>query len=529
MNDRASENLHDREYGGPELYCPFCGKCSEKFLPTGLGIPVLKEKNVVGGGYRLNAMCPHCHSIDRERLIFLYLKKEKCVLFSENLKVLHVAPEMNLQKVLLAQSNIEYLSVDLNSPLATVRMDITDMKYEDDSFDVVICNHVLEHISDDRKAMAELYRVLKPNGWAILQVPISLSLYQTYEDPLVKSPEEREKIFGQNDHVRIYAKDYQDRLKEAGFSVEIYSFAEGFGESAIRKYGLIKDENIYICSKTELREESEYDPGKFHVITPQDHDFSMLYKPGDHANYSKKDVLCIETNQMITGQELKQPFEKLQPSIQSQVRESLVNACDQEIPHAIIPAKPDTRRQRPTRIAAITIVYNEALILPYFLRHYEYLDEIHVLYETDSTDETLQILKKTPNVIIKSCHIEGGLDNLDKVSLINDTLSKIKADWVYVLDSDEFIFPPNESPHDFLSHQNHDVIRAAMYQVFRHRTDTDLDPSLSPIPQRIHGEPDVFSTVEKPNRDYNAHYIKPVVVRPSSGARFLPGNHDVEG
>jgi len=185
--------------------------------------------------------------------------------------------------------------------------------------------------------------------------------------------------------------------------------------------------------------------------------------------------------------------------------------------------------QKRMKIAAVMMVYNEALILPYFLRHYNYLDEIHVLYETDSTDDTLKILNQTPNVVIKNCHIEGGLDDIEKVNLINDTLHAIKTDWVYVVDSDEFIFPPKESPNDFLSRQNYDVVRAAMFQVYRHRTDKDLDLSLPPIPQRIHGDPDLFSTVEEPNRARNAAYIKPIVVKRSSKIRFLPGNHAVEG
>jgi hypothetical protein len=185
--------------------------------------------------------------------------------------------------------------------------------------------------------------------------------------------------------------------------------------------------------------------------------------------------------------------------------------------------------QKRIKIAVVTMVYNEALILPYFLRHYEYLDEIHVLYETDSTDDTLKILNQTPNVVIENCHIEGGLDDIEKVNLINDTLHGIKADWVYVVDTDEFIFPPNESPNDFLSRQNYDVVRAAMFQVYRHRTDKDLDPSLPPIPQRIHGDPDLFSTVEELNRACNAVYIKPIVVKPLSKIRFLPGAHVAEG
>jgi glycosyltransferase involved in cell wall biosynthesis len=181
------------------------------------------------------------------------------------------------------------------------------------------------------------------------------------------------------------------------------------------------------------------------------------------------------------------------------------------------------------KIAALTMVCNEALILPYFLRHYEYLDEIHVIYETDSTDETLNILNKTPKVVVINGHIESGFDDTDKVNLLNSALADIKADWVYVVDSDEFIFPPNESPQDFLNRQSYDVVRAAMFQVYRHKTDKDLDPSLPPISQRIHGDPDIFSTVERPNRDFNANYIKPIVVRPSSRIRFKPGNHAAEG
>ena len=182
------------------------------------------------------------------------------------------------------------------------------------------------------------------------------------------------------------------------------------------------------------------------------------------------------------------------------------------------------------KIAAVTMVYNEALVLPYFLRHYSYLDEIHVLYETDSTDESLEILRQAPNVIIEKGHIEGGLDDIEKINLINGAVQRIKADWVYVVDPDEFIFPPNnESPHEFLARQSFDVVRSGMYQVYRHRTDKDLDPSLPPVPQRAHGDPDLLSTEEEANRASNSVYIKPNIVRPSQGVRFAPGHHQIEG
>lgn len=238
-------------YTGNKFECPFCGGNFRKFLPGGLDNPVTKERNIVGGGYRLNAICPRCYSFDRERHIYLYLKNKNEFLY-KNLKVLHVAPERNLQKVFMGQSNIDYLTADLNSPSVMVKMDITNIKYKNNSFDVIICNHVLEHIPDDRKAMSELYRVLKPRGWAIVQVPISLSLNKTYEDPTVATPGERAKVFGQSDHVRIYGKDYKERLEKIGFFVECYNFATEFDESTIykyHKYGLLEDENLYICSK----------------------------------------------------------------------------------------------------------------------------------------------------------------------------------------------------------------------------------------------------------------------------------------
>lgn len=181
------------------------------------------------------------------------------------------------------------------------------------------------------------------------------------------------------------------------------------------------------------------------------------------------------------------------------------------------------------RIAAVTTVYNEALILPYFLRHYKYLDKIYVLYETDSTDESLEILNRAGNVVIKKCHIKGGLDDIEKINLINNTVRVIEADWVYVVDPDEFIFPPSESPYDFLKRQKYDVVRSTMFQVYRHRTDKDLDQRLPAIPQRLHGDPDLFSTVEEPNRASNASYIKTDVVKPSSMIKFLPGHHRVKG
>lgn len=167
------------------------------------------------------------------------------------MRVLHVAPEKNLGSWLSRQHGIEYVSADLTAPNVMVKMDLTDICCPGDFFDAIICNHVLEHISDDAKAMTELYRVLKPSGWAILQVPISRNLSATYEDASIIDPEDRAQAFGQSDHVRIYGVDYVDRLKRAGFDVELFQWAkhvEQFG-SAQNRYALIKEEVVFRASK----------------------------------------------------------------------------------------------------------------------------------------------------------------------------------------------------------------------------------------------------------------------------------------
>jgi len=234
---------------GLRYKCPMCGSYLKKLKPFGLKIPVLNEKNVIGGGYRLNTKCPVCYSTDRERLLYLYLSKKK--FFTSVAKVLHVAPESELSRIIKMYPNINYLTADISANDVMVKMDITQIQYPADTFDVIICNHVLEHIVDDRKAMSELYRVMKPGGWGILQVPISLSLDKTYEDVSITNPSKREQIFGQSDHVRIYAIDYLDRLKEVGFEISIFDWLE---EDKLfcgkdNKYALLQFEKIFVVKK----------------------------------------------------------------------------------------------------------------------------------------------------------------------------------------------------------------------------------------------------------------------------------------
>jgi predicted SAM-dependent methyltransferase len=238
-------------YIGNKFECPFCGGHFRKLLPSGLNLSVLNNMKVVSGGYRLNSLCPQCHSSDRERMVYLFIRN-KTTLFQKTqkqLRILHVAPENNLQQVLTSYAHFDYLCADLSPSFTTVKIDITNIQYEDNSFDVIICCHVFEHIQNDLRAMSELYRVLKHGGWAILQVPISLSLKNTYEDPMIMTPDDRKKAFGQSDHVRIYAQDYKDRLEKVGFSVGIFNLASEYGTSFADKYGLLKNENIYFCNK----------------------------------------------------------------------------------------------------------------------------------------------------------------------------------------------------------------------------------------------------------------------------------------
>lgn len=220
-------------YLGDIVNCPICEGHFKYFLPF-------------GAKKRPNAMCPRCRSLERHRLLWLYLKN-RTDFFMRNLRVLEIAPQYYIQRKFKSMVNLDYVSADLYSPIAMINMDITDMQFEDDSFDCVLCYHVLEHVPEDKKAMREILRVLKPGGWAILQVPILAEM--TIEDAAIESPEDRERVYGQFDHVRAYGLDYKDRLEDTGFIVKEDDYVQEIGEEAIRRYGLIKGESIYFCSK----------------------------------------------------------------------------------------------------------------------------------------------------------------------------------------------------------------------------------------------------------------------------------------
>ena len=197
---------------------------------------------------RINALSPGTLSLERHRLLWLYLKN-KTDFFNSNLKILHVAPEQAFFKFLKSVNNKNYITFDLNSPLADIKGDICAMPFEDNFFDFILCNHVLEHIVDDTKAMKELYRVLKRKGTAILQVPINVGRDKTFEDNNITTKKERIEKFGQYDHVREYGLDYYTKLESIGFSVEKNNYASKFNENDINKYGIVRDEIIPICKK----------------------------------------------------------------------------------------------------------------------------------------------------------------------------------------------------------------------------------------------------------------------------------------
>jgi len=201
-------------YRGNNVECPVCGGRFRKFMPYGYLV------------IRDNALCPKCLSLERHRLMWLYLKN-RTGFFSDPLKVLHIAPEQCFHKRFRKLRNLQYITADLVSPLADVKLDVQDMPFDDESFDLIICNHVLEHVPDDRKAIREIFRTLKKGGFAILQVPTDYSREDTYEDAGITEPSERLKHFRQHDHYRLYGRDYLVRLKEAGFTVEEENYLTG--------------------------------------------------------------------------------------------------------------------------------------------------------------------------------------------------------------------------------------------------------------------------------------------------------------
>ncbi len=215
---------------------PIDGKSFRKFLPYGYGVQ------------RPNVLAPGTLSLERHRLMWLYLQGETDF-FSTKKKVLHMAPEQCFLKRFKKLGH-DYVTADLYSPIADVKADITALPFEDDSFDIIFCNHVLEHISDDTKAMQELYRVMKPGGFGIFQIPQDLSREVTFEDNSITDPKERARIFGQYDHVRVYGMDYFDKLRSIGFTVDEVVYTKKLSPQLTEKYRLMKGEILPVVFKS---------------------------------------------------------------------------------------------------------------------------------------------------------------------------------------------------------------------------------------------------------------------------------------
>lgn len=214
--------------------CNVCEYQFRKFLPYGRKA-------------RENALCPNCLALERHRLMWLFLQ-EKTNFFTDQLKILHIAPELCFIDRMNSLSNLEYITGDIESPLAKVKMDVHQIPFEDNTFDVVFCNHVMEHVDDDILACKEINRVLKKDGWGIIQSPV-YDLENTIEDKSITDPAERERMFGQRDHVRKYGNDYAKRLCASGLNVRENHFIKTLDKTTIQKHALPINEIIFYCTK----------------------------------------------------------------------------------------------------------------------------------------------------------------------------------------------------------------------------------------------------------------------------------------
>lgn len=223
-------------YAGNRFEDPITGRRYRKMLPYGRIKP------------RQNALAPHSMSLERHRLLWLFLKN-KTDFFSKQAKMLHVAPEFCFISKFKRMKNLEYITGDLISPWADVKMDIQDIPFPDNTFDVIMCNHVLEHVDDDSQAMGEFYRTMKSGGWGIFEVPVDYNSAKTLEDPSINTPELREKHYWQADHLRLYGRDYAERLRAAGFIVEECDYLSELSDGERLRYSLPAKEIIYFCRK----------------------------------------------------------------------------------------------------------------------------------------------------------------------------------------------------------------------------------------------------------------------------------------
>lgn len=227
--------LKSLPYFGFRRYCPVCRKYSNRFLVNGI-IP------------RNDALCYYCQSLERHRFVWIFIKNRTDLFNGKKKIMLHIAPEKSLEKKFKDKLGFSYLTADLFNDSVMEKMDITDINYQEEYFDVIYCSHVLEHVEDDIKALGELHRVLNTKGWAIILVPVTSD--KTFEDPSIVSPEDRLRVFGQEDHVRRYGPDFSDRLCDAGFNVEVFSVKDVVEKKKAIMMGLTEASGeIFFCTK----------------------------------------------------------------------------------------------------------------------------------------------------------------------------------------------------------------------------------------------------------------------------------------
>ena len=229
-------------YLGKGKQCPLCGCQRRKFLPYGYVTS------------RENALCPNCLSLERHRLLWLWLVRESDIGRGAMAlpKMLHIAPEVALMrkfKKMYASTPDRYVTADLESPLADMHFDVQQIPLEAESFDAVICNHIMEHVEDDGKALRELYRIMRRGGWGVILSPVELEREKTFEDDTITDPAERTRIFGQYDHRRIYGRDYAARLREAGFEVYDIDYKNELSKAEQELYALPADHLYIVCKQ----------------------------------------------------------------------------------------------------------------------------------------------------------------------------------------------------------------------------------------------------------------------------------------
>lgn len=244
-----ADNLVTRRkpYLAGDKHCIICKSNFKEFLPMGIQEEIFNRHHIIGGGYRSNCICPCCGAGDRERW-FYYVLQNKTDISEISGRVLHFAPERGIMEYIKQNKKIDYYTADIVMGQAMHVTDITDIQYRDNTFDYVICNHVMEHVADEKRAVEEVKRVLKKNGKWIFSFPICTDM-TTYEDSAIISPEARLKAYGQIDHVRLYGSDYKARFEKYGLELQIYSPEREIDATDISKYGFIEDDVIIVATK----------------------------------------------------------------------------------------------------------------------------------------------------------------------------------------------------------------------------------------------------------------------------------------